>query len=507
MWRRAKYFGLGLLGLLLACGAATAADQEQPAQEDQIAGPSGGPWRRLLLDAMVVESQQGLQRVFHAAEKQPGNPVVKFDRPWEGTDQTGGPYLYGTVLSDDGVLRMWYHCFSGGYRNCYAESKDGLQWNKPNLGLRDFNGSKDNNLVLTVTQTAGEKPPFKDMGQCHLPSVIKRPWEPDPAKRYALFCYATDYKHPRVAFSPDGLRWTFVPETREKGLFTSADVINFFFDPYRKRYAATWKTLDRRGRAVGVAFSDDGLKWTKPLDGPVFVADDLDPDATQIYGMPVFPYQGLYIGQPWLYHARWLKYGNYTDQRMTDAENDSPCTVDVQLAWSWDLINWTRPDRRQPFIARGKQGAFDAGQIYTAIAPVQLGEKLYFYYGGFDGPHNGQALKAAIGLATLRLDGFCSMHAGDDEGWLVTRREVFGVPKITINATTAPGGYVIAEILDRDGKPIPGFSRSDCNPFTGDATHHTLTWKSDALPASFAVQEKKLRFYLKNADLYSYLPQ
>lgn len=508
MGQRAVYTQAALVSLLLALGTGLAlAAQEKAVEEDRIAGLSGGPWRRLLLDATVVESQQGLERLFHAADKHTDNPVLKADQPWEGTAQSGGPYLYGTVLWDNGLLRMWYQCFNGAYLNGYAESKDGIRWVKPNLDLRAYDGSKKNNLFLSITQDPLEKPPFKDMGQCHLPSVIKRPWEPDVAKRYALFCYGADYKHAREAFSPDGTKWTFLPETREKGLFKSADVLNFCYDPYQKRYVATWKSSNRRGRAVGVAFSEDGLKWTKPVEGPVFVADDLDPDATQIYGMPVFAYQGLYIGLPWIYHARWLKYGAATDQRILEAEKDSPCTVDVQVAWSWDLVNWTRPDRRKPLIPRGQPGEFDAGQVFTAAAPVPMGDQLYFYYGGFSQPHNSQTLKASIGLATMRMDGFCSLSAGEEEGWLVTRREVFGVPKITINAKTGQGGYVVAEILDRDNNPIPGFTRSDCVPFTGDATRHVLTWRTEALPASYSVQEKKLRFYLKNADLYSYLPQ
>lgn len=497
----------GLLSLLLLLVAVPALGQEKGNEAGLLVGPSNGPWRRLLLDATVVESQQGTERLFHAAQKYPKNPLLTADRPWESNAQGGGPALLGTVLADDGVLRMWYQCFTGGYFNGYAESKDGLQWTKPNLGLLPFDGSKDNNLFLSVTQDPAEKPPLKDLGQCHNPTIIKRPWEPDPAKRYALFCYAPDYRHARQAFSPDGLHWTFVPEAGEKDPFSLAEELNFFYDPYQKRYVATWKTLDRRGRAVGIAFSEDGLKWTKPLEAPVFVADDLDPDATQIFGMPVFAYQGLYIGLPWIYNARWLKYGTYSDQRVADAEKDSPCTVDVQLAWSWDLINWTRPDRRRPLIPRGQAGEFDAGQIFTAAAPVQVEDTLYFYYGGFSEPHNSPSQKSSIGLATLRLDGFCSIHAGDDEGWLVTRREVFGVPKITINAKTGQGGYVVAEILDRDNNPIPGFTRSDCVPFTGDATRHILTWRTEALPASHAVQEKKLRYYLKNAELYSYLPQ
>lgn len=456
---------------------------------------------------MVVEKQEGLTRVFHAATKHEGNPVLKRDKLWEGGEPNPGPYLYGTVMWDEGKLRMWYHCYhNGAYFNCYAESPNGLSWTKPNLGIVEYKGTKDNNLFLTVSPDPKENPPYGSSGQCHNPSVIKRPWERDPAKRYALFCYGADYRHARVAFSPDGLRWQFASETAQKALFASGDVLNFFYDPYRTRYVATWKTANRRGRAVGVACSADGLAWTKPAEGPVFVADDSDPDATQIYGMPVFPYQGLYIGLPWVYRSRWFKYGSYTDTRMYEVERDSPCAVDVQLAWSWDLINWTRPPDRQPFIPRGKKGEFDSDMIYTARAPVQMGDELWFYYGGWDGPHNSAKAAANIGLATLRLDGFCSMHAGDREGGFISRREVFSVPRVFINARTVGEGYVMAELLDRDNNVVPGFSRQDCLTFKGDSVRRVLKWETDRFPDPLAEGDKKIRFFLKNADLYSYLP-
>ena len=487
----------------LMAGIASAGTSAQPA-DDLLAGPAKGPWRRLFLDAMVVERQEGLTRVFHDAEKHPANPVLRRDKPWEGGASYPGPYLYGTVMWDEGKLRMWYHTHASGYLNCYAESTDGVTWTKPNLGLRDFFRSKDNNLFLTVTQDPDEKPPTKSAGQCHNPGVIKRPGEKDPQKRYALFCYGADYGHARVAFSPDGLRWTFAPETAAKGLLASGDVLNFFFDPYNSRYVATWKTANRRGRAVGMAWSPDGLKWTKPVEGPLFVADDLDPDATQIYGMPVFPYQGLYIGLPWIYNARWFKSGVYTNKRLYEAEKDSPCTMDVQLAWSWDLLNWTRPPARAPFIRRGKPGEFDCGMIYTARAPVQVGDRLCFYYGGFNGPHNDPKSSANIGLATLRLDGFCSMRAGEREGWLISRREQMGQPQVVINAKTGAEGCVAAELLDSDGKVLPGFSRDDCARFRGDSIRHVLKWKAGHFEPSQGDGGKKIRFILRNADLFSY---
>jgi len=495
--------GVGLLALLPS-GQLEAAEPQSPS-EDAIAGNCDGPLRRLFLDAMVVERQEGLTRRFHAAEKHRDNPVLRKDKPWEGGKAIAGPYLYGTVMWDEDKLRMWYHCVRDGYVNCYAESKDGISWTKPNVGVVEFNGSKENNLYLTVTQDPMENPPSKRRGQCHNASVIKQSWESDPEKRYALFCYGADYGFPRVAFSPDGLHWKFPPE--KKPLFSSGDVLNFFYDPYRTRYVATWKCRNRRGRAVGVAWSTDGLAWTKPIDGPVFVADDLDPDASQIYGMPVFPYQGLYIGLPWIYNARWIKHGDYSVPRMHEAQKDSPRTVDVQIAWSWDLINWTRPPDRQPFIPRGRKGEFDSDMIYTARAPVLVGDYLYFYYGGCEGLHDDPNVKASIGLAKLRLDGFCSMGAGDTEGWLVTRRELFRVPRITINAKTAMSGYVLAEILDKNDKVVSGFSRQDCIPFHGDSINHVLKWKTDKFSERQLEQDKKIRFFLKNADLYSYLPK
>jgi hypothetical protein len=498
---------LHLLALSLAwaaavCRPASAAEAVQTPAEDLIAGPRVGPWRRLFLDAMVVEQQTGLERVFHAVEKCAANPVLRKDRDWEGR----GPYLYGTVLWDQGRLRMWYHHYGEGhYWNSYAESTDGIAWTKPTLGLREYKGSKQNNLIITRTQDPHEKTP-KDLGQCHNPSVILQPWNRDPQRRYALYCFAYDYYVTRVAFSPDGLRWTFTPETAGRGLFASGDVVNFCYDPYKNRYLATCKSANRRGRAAGVATSPDGLRWTKPVEGPVFVADDLDPDATQIYGMPVFPYQGLYVGLPWIYSARWFKSGSYTDRRLYEAEQGSPCTMDVQLAWSWDLVNWTRPPQRACFIPRGAKGQFDSEMIYTARAPVQVGDRLYFYYGGMDGPHNARKLNAAIGLGMLRLDGFCSLHAGVAEGSLISRREPLRTPYITINARTAADGYVAAELLDTANRVIPGFSRAECRPFTGDSVRHRLGWRSAALPPAQLTTETKIRFVLKNADLYSYLP-
>jgi hypothetical protein len=115
-------------------------------------------------------------------------------------------------------------------------------------------------------------------------------------------------------------------------------------------------------------------------------------------------------------------------------------------------------------------------------------------------------VKAGIGLATLRRDGFCSMRAGAAEGWLITRREPFHQPGVTLNARTAADGFVTADILDRRDQVVPGFSRKDCLAFTGDAVEHRLRWKEPRFSGSATRDDYKIRFWLKNAELFSYLP-
>jgi hypothetical protein len=474
----------------MPCHDWKAYESESGLLEESLAGKP--PYRRLFMDSMVTEESSGLVRKFHAARKLK-KPIIPKDRPWEGW----GPYQYGTVLWDQGKLRMWYeavgiraegvpkHC------NCYAESTDGIHWVKPDLDVYQFPGFAKTNII--------------SQGQSHNASVIKvrNPESPDMA--WALYSHGGEHG-PHVAYSSDGLHWRWHEKPEYTNLFGTSDVVNFFWDCYNDRYVCTWKGGGRKRRAVGVAMSDDGIHWTKPCEGPVFESDDLDPDPTQIYGMPAFPYQGMYIGLPWMYHARNFKYGPYTAKRMYEAQEDSPCTMDVQLSWTWDLVNWNRTPKREPFIALGKKPDWDWGMIYTARAPVVVNNELWFYYGGFNQVHDRTPIEGAIGLAKLRIDGFCSMRAGGREGWMVSRREMFRTPKVTINARTHGDGYVTAELLDRENKPIKGFTRADCVPFTGDSICHTLEWRTNKFAESMLQPPKKVKFYIKSADLYSYLP-
>ncbi|MFO1066794.1 MAG: hypothetical protein U0892_23290 [Pirellulales bacterium] len=473
--------------------------QASASAPDDVIGPAKGPWRRLFLDGAVVERREGLVRRFHAAEKVAPEPLIRADRAWEGKAAIIGPYVYGTVLRVGDRWRMWYQVLHQGNQVGVAESLDGLNWTKPDIDVVKYEG-QPTNLVVS--------PSVRDRigGECHNPVSFICLLKAIRASGFVLYGFDPVDRGPRVAFSSDGLHWSYANSER-RTLFSSSDVVNFGFDPYQQRTYATWKTRNRRGRAVGIAWSRDGLQWSKPFEGPIFTADDHDPDTTQIYGMPVFPYQGLYIGLPWMYRARYFKYGDYSVDKLHEAQSDSPRNMEVQLAWSWDQVNWTRPIEREQFIARGPEGAWDHGMIVTARSPLVIDDRLMFYYGGTDGLHDDRQVHAGIGVAALRLDGFCSMaNSGTEPGWMITRREPMRSPRIVINAKTERGGSIRAELLDRKDRVIQGFSADDCRVFQGDSVRHELSWTTQELPPKAMKSDVKIRFILKAAELFSYLP-
>ena len=99
---------------------------------------------------------------------------------------------------------------------------------------------------------------------------------------------------------------------------------------------------------VGRSVSDDFVDWTEPE--VVLAPDDNDPPGLEFYGMPVFRYEGLYLGLPWAYHTH--PEESYT--RMAGS-------ADVQLASSRDGIKWERVGDRAPFIPLGPPGTLDQG--------------------------------------------------------------------------------------------------------------------------------------------------
>jgi len=434
--------------------------------------------RQLFVDDYVVEEVRNLRQVLNQPTKYAGNPLIRPLKPWERP----GVNLYGTVMYDpeQGIYRMWYQGYGGTpYTGCYATSRNGIHWEKPNLGLVKFGGSMENNIFLD---------------DAAILNVIQDRREKDPDRLYKALFWEQHNPSVSVAFSPDGVHWTkYAGNPVLRGTSDTHTLLGW--DEACDKYVAYIRPSVGNGtriRVIGRSVSDDFNHWTEPE--VVLQPDEDDPPGLEFYGMPVFKYQDLYLGMPWAYHA-------YPEESLTRMA----ALLDTQLAVSRDGVHWKRAGDRKPFIPRGPASSIDQGMIYTAKEPVVVGDELWFYYGGFDGDH-GCWCSANICLAKLRLDGFISMDAGDKEGTLVTKPFYCEGRDLIINAD-ARGGQIAVAVLDEAGNQtgnLDGFKKIDCALFDGDAVRHKVTWRDNISLEALRGQPIRLKFYMQQAKLYSF---
>ena len=445
-----------------------------------------GDRKQLFLDdGFLVERVEGVRYVMHQPFRHPQNPLMVPEAPRELQVQ-----LYGSVLRDeeDQVHKMWYTARVHKYGKDsavqvgYAVSEDGLQWSRPALGLVDWEGSTENNLML-------DPGPGGSGGVC----VLKTPWDPDAARRYRMM-YKTIEEGGglQVAFSADGIHWTPHSGTVLPGVFDTFNVA--LWDDCSEKYIAYVRINQRprkRYRSVGRIESEDFIHWSIPT--MVLSPDGDDPEDADLYTSGAFKYheaEGVYFMMPSLFD--WRRGQLW-----------------VQLATSRDNVNWRRAGHREPFIPLGPPGSFESNQVAVGVPPVIKNDQIHIYYHGTDQLHwSGMGrdipTTSGIGVACLRLDGFISIDAGErPEGGMVTTVPIqFRGSHLEINAD-ATWGEVRVEVLDDAGAVIERFGQSDCAPVIGDSVRHRVRWARGDL-SSLANATVKLRFYIRGARLYAF---
>ncbi len=460
------------LGVLLLCGLFSAAE----VRPDAIAVDRHA---QLLLDDRLIDQSSHLKRTVHQPEVYPDNPLIKCEKPWEGSCVT----LWGTVLFDeqDQLFKMWYQS----WRNvppptvssyvCYATSKDGIKWEKPDLGLIEFDGDRHTNIVLAPQR------PWLDS-----PTVVKDLSDPDPSRRYKMcFCENGPDEPPAIwhAVSEDGIRWRRL----DGPVVKAGDRNSLFYDEGRKKWVVITRVPGIAERTVGFAEGDEFGKY-----GPmrlVFRRDEKDPPDSDLYSMPTFLYEGLRIGCVEVY--------------------DHPTGREItQLAWSHDGEHWTRDSERQPFMRWGEPPAWDWARRHPHNGPPIVRDgKLWIYFGGrstLKQSKDPRRIVGAIGLSFLRVDGFCSRDAGETEGSLLSKPLTFTGSDLVVNADVKRDGAMSVEVLDAAGNVIEGFDRAACQVVSGDRLDHAIRWRDRTSLRDLAGREIRLRFQLRNADLYSF---
>jgi hypothetical protein len=449
-----------------------------------------GTTKQLFIDDYLIHSMSNVTRTMNQATKT--SPVLTATKEWEGS----GPYLYGTVLYDssESLFKMWYTTYvmdpSSGvksYYTCYATSSNGTTWTKPNLGHVSFNGSTNNNIIGTARG---------------LVSVIKDTNEPDANKRYKMMHYGGaiapyDY-HYMISYSNDGINWG-TPITSLAGW----DVSNLAYDYTNNKFIASVKTAFVSSKEINPMFSHriqrmststDFVNWTTPVHMES-LADPLDAQGGYLmadsYGVALYPYEGVYIGLDWLF-------------KITDHTGGDYGPIEPQFVFSRDLTEeWQRPTRT-PAIPLGASGEWDDGNMYTASYPVQVGNEIWWYYGGADEGHESVAKHRGIAIAKWRLDGFMSLNSSSTEGTVQTKKLTFSGSKLKLNVNSSgTGNYVKVELLDANGTVIPGYSKNDSSIINTDNVNQTVTWGGSSNISALAGQTIQVKVYTKGAKLYA----
>lgn len=318
----------------------------------------------------------------------------------------------------------------------YAQSVDGIHWEKPVLGKVLFEGSRDNNLLFRYAHGTG---------------VMLDVWDSDPQRRYKLVT-KMDFPDGRpgymaVNFSADGVNWGEMqpwPAYNPQG-----DSHNFpFYDPNTNTYRVMTRCWRDGVRVITSCESKDFLHWSAPrevLRGSGF--------SHQVYAMPVFPYQGLYLGLAAIFH---------------EGDRDAPDfdTVDCELYYAVTPDVFDAVAEWQPFIPRGAgeypDGAFDCGCIY-ASPPVETQDRLYIYYMGGNGRHTDYR-ETSLGRGWIQKDHFAcyQQNRPERESLLTTTRLCFTGDTLFLLADLDAESFIRCELREQwNGAACDGFSEAD----------------------------------------------
>ena len=483
----------------------------------------------LLVDDNDILYRSGTKRVLCPLTRSPANPILKSgDYPWEQAIAWMSVYRNPAT----GKYQLWYQAFAGNVardrtRRCvvaYAESDDGINFHRPNLGLFDFDGIKDTSIVLVANGGTSDR---------YGASVVVDPRDADANRRYkmAYFDFTRDgegHEYPglNVAFSPDGIHWTKYPglllrtargnfgdpvpfqdETNRPWAIplSMADAYDVFYDPIRQsfvNYAKVWIDGPDGGmhwkHAMGRIESKDFIHWSKPQ--LILTPDDNDPPWVEFHTTPVFYYDGCYFA---------------AIQILDRATRGG--VIDVELATSRDGFHWERPFRQPFWLARSPGHNFDSGSIFLAAQPIVLENEIRFYYGAYrQGATGGDGynVPTGIGIATMPRDRFAGLQPLARSEQPTLKKPLENIGQVTLKPLTlgpsssielnanASAGEIRVEILDADGKRVRGFSYDEAVPIKGDSLKHAARWKSGGL-SRLPEQQYMLRLHLKNATVYA----
>ncbi len=481
--------------------------------------------KHLFIDDHDIQQIDNLARTLHQLEHFPNNVVLRPEYRWENAGiQLGTAPIWDrsdakfkTIYVADGAPEDSDESGRRSY-SCYAESADGINWEKPFLGLCDYPEptwtgkpiGRENNILPSLSGVL--RGPLYD-------SV-----DENDQRRYKGFFHGSKGLH-RVV-SPDCLHW----EEMEGDPLPSHDVAQLTLQEDPHLFIAMAKQHGPYGRSYCLTTSEDFVNWSD--QELVFHADQTDQEngfkrlrrfyddpryktpiynrpeewRTDIYNFPVIPYEGLYLALPVMHHWAGKKPPLYENVESRKS---------LELAVSRDLRHWERVASRKPFLELspvGEGSAYDLAQLVSTEGFVLRNEELWFYLTGLK--HRALSMadskggklfdSSAVYMTKLRVDGFVGLKGGVESGSVVTRPLDVTAPILSVNVDSW-GGELQVEVLDpEENRALPGFGAEDCIPITVDRIDERICWKKKRDMGDLMGRTVRLRFSLLQAELYSF---
>ncbi len=425
----------------------------------------------LFIDRTLIEHMEGLELRLGTPELR--ETVLAFDRPWEGPGSA-----YCTVFADGDLYRLYYRGYAAAGKpevTCYAESRDGIRWSRPDLGLFAYEGSRQNNIVW-IGPESHNMAPFLD----RRPGVL-------PEERYK----ALAGEPPLLLVSPDGIHWQKQGDSPvlTGGAFDSQNIA--FWDSVRGHYSAYFRSYSEGGRTgvrtIARSCSADLLHWTEP---ELLDLGDLPPE--HLYTSAIVPYYRA----P---HILLAFPNRFLPDRQVVTENPLPGLSDAVFMSSRDGLHFDR-SFMEAFVRPGPgwRNWTDRGNMVAwGLLPTAADELSLYVTRHFRHPSN------HLQRATLRVDGFASVHASYKGGELVTVPLLFEGDSLCLNFANSAAGSLRVEIQDREGQALPGFSLAESQPLIGDEIVAIARWECGSRVSALAGRPIQLRFVLQDGDLYS----
>jgi len=473
----------------------------------------------LFVDNFLIESLNGAR--LKLQEPRPGGVAIEYDQPWE-REPAGSRSFYTSVIKDGDIYRMYYR--GDMTYSCYAESTDGINWTKPSLGLVEVEGSTENNAIVR--------------GRPLYPFVDGRAGVPD-SERYKANSYVKGGLAGHV--SSDGIHWR---KLRDEVIVPGELVNHFdansvmFWSEVEGLYLLYTRHMEDGRRATARATSEDFVNWTGPTlmeysnTGTTTPSEHLYTNQTQ----PYFRAPQIYIALPARIHfgrrlmtPAELQFLELRHNRISGGMRDVSDSVLLSSRPGSTRYDFTF---KESFLRPGLgQSNWSTRTNYPGLGVVQTGPAEMSLYVQRD---YGQST-AHLQRMSLRLDGFASLHAPYHGGEMVTRPITFEGSRLEINYSTSAAGSLRVEIQTVDGKPMPGFSLAECPEIIGDEISRIVAWGEVPPPLStgrdpesttaesnlsyqtpvvawegsrdvsrLAGKPVRLRFVMKDADLFSF---